>query len=638
MYTDDMLHRRTVNISLFLLVGVCCAMSLVFLAPSDMVSNEPVYSDDYALHYSNALATRTFWSGWGRCWGYDPYLLAGYPSCALANADNKAWELFVMAFAPLVGTARAFKTYLLGFLFFFPLLIYASARNFELSRAQALCCAYLSFFLFYLSLPKDFVLWGMLTYIVTCFFSIYVLSLIYRLMAVSFSLRLYFFAVVCAALLFLNHILSPVHIFIPAGVMYALFAYRNSKSKNFLVASIPLIVAVVNMFWLVPVFSFFNDKTVNPEHYEFTLQITNMLEPLHVYGNQRRTLAPCVPILNNTFIEVLFLLLGATGCLLWWKNRQRRLAVVFASGVVFIFLVTFYGSHTPFFAQFQPQRFANALNVLLLIPAGVGLCLCIGFLCRARARFDRMLICGLLFVLLYQPVLRPFFTIFRNDLYSLSCTMPPSLKKLVDFLETHTTREGRILIEDSESINTTGYYEPEAYYGTHLPGMFPEFLKREFLCGPRPMYPIKHSFASFTRGVLFDRPVGNYSLNEFQAACDLFNVRWIVCWFDESRQVFDSLPSYFRPMGIIDKFTIYEVLRKPSFFLKGSGHVQADYNRIVLSDLQPENGEIILSYHWMQYLVTDSGVPVERVQFGGDPIGFIKITDPPETLTIYNGY
>ena len=102
--------------------------------------------------------------------------------------------------------------------------------------------------------------------------------------------------------------------------------------------------------------------------------------------------------------------------------------------------------------------------------------------------------------------------------------------------------------------------------------------------------------------------------------------------------MFDSFPGYFRPIGIIDKFAVYEVLRKPTFFLKGSGTVQADYNRIILSDLQPEGNEIIISYHWMKYLVTDSGVGVERVLLGDDPIGFIKITNPPERLTIYNGY
>ena len=39
------------------------------------------------------------------------------------------------------------------------------------------------------------------------------------------------------------------------------------------------------------------------------------------------------------------------------------------------------------------------------------------------------------------------------------------------------------------------------------------------------------------------------------------------------------------------------------------------------------------------YRVEDGlGVGVERVFLGDDPIGFIKITNPPEKLTIYNGY
>ena len=225
--------------------------------------------------------------------------------------------------------------------YFFPLLIYAAARNFELSRAQALCSASLSFLFFYLSLPKDFVLWGMAAYIIACFFSIYVLSLIYRLMAVSFTLQLSLFMFVCTGLLFLNHILAPVHIFIPALFLYVLYASRNSTGRNLLIAAMPLLVVAANIFWLVPVFSFFSDKTVNPEHYEFTLQIKNIFEPLHVYGDQRRTLAYCASVLNSTFVEVLLLFFGATGCFLWWKNGRRRLAAAFGSGILFVFCLRF---------------------------------------------------------------------------------------------------------------------------------------------------------------------------------------------------------------------------------------------------------------------------------------------------------
>jgi hypothetical protein len=229
-------------------------------------------------------------------------------------------------------------------------------------------------------------------------------------------------------------------------------------------------------------------------------------------------------------------------------------------------------------------------------------------------------------------------TIARNSFYRLGCTMPPAVEQLVAFLAQHTTPEARILVEDSEAFNKPGYFEAEAYYGTHVPGLFPFLLKREYLCGPRPMYPIKHSFASFTRGVLFDRPIADYTFSELQAAFDLFNVRWIVCWFDDSRAAFDAWPQYIRKVGAVDKFTVYEVLREPSFFIKGSGRVTSDYNRLELTDVQPEDGEAIISYHWMKYLVTDSGAELERVMLGGDPIGFIKIKNPPARLTIYNDY
>jgi hypothetical protein len=633
------MHDRVIKGFLILLVALCCVMSFLFLKPRDMVANKAVYSDDYSLHYSNALAARTFWSGWGRCWGYDPHLLGGFPRCALVNADNKAWELVVLIMGPVVGTGRAYNAYLIAFLFFFPLLVYAAARNFALARPQAAGAALLSFLFFYLSVPKDFVLWGMVAYIVSCFLSIYVLSLLYRLMTVPFGFGLYCFTALCASILFLNHILSPVHIFVPAALLCLMYAGQKTWQQNLLLIALPFIVITVNLFWLIPVLDFFIYKTDNPAHYEFTLQIKNIFEPLHVYGHQRRSLALSAPVLNNTFIEVMLLLFGTTGCYLWWKSRQRRLSAVFGAGIVVVFLVTYYGSHMPFFAQFQPQRFANALNVLLLIPAAVGLTLCLSAVWQGRSRFERLLVCAVAFVLLYQPVVRPFLTLVRNDhLYRLSCTMPQSITQLMAFLAAKTTREGRILIEDSESINVPGHFEPEAYYSTHLPGLFPELLKREYLCGPRPMYPIKHSYASFTRGVLFDRPIADYTLDDLRAAFDLFNVKWIVCWFDESLYYFDTLPGYVRRIGAIDKFIVYEVLREPSFFLKGSGRVEADYNRLKLSQVQPDDGEIIIAYHWMKHLVSDCGADVERVMLGGDPVGFIKITNPPQSLTVYNGY
>lgn len=134
-------------------------------------------------------------------------------------------------------------------------------------------------------------------------------------------------------------------------------------------------------------------------------------------------------------------------------------------------------------------------------------------------------------VLAYSSVLRPFSIISRFDFSMLRCSISPPITELVDCLYEHTVREGWILIEDSEAINLQAVFEREVFYGTHLPGLFSAFVRREYLCDLRTMYPIKHSFASFPRGVLFDRPVGDCALNELQAAFDLFNVCWFLVFF-----------------------------------------------------------------------------------------------------------
>ena len=90
--------------------------------------------------------------------------------------------------------------------------------------------------------------------------------------------------------------------------------------------------------------------------------------------------------------------------------------------------------------------------------------------------------------------------------------------------------------------------------------------------------------------------------------------------------------------------TEFAVLFKPSeeynkpFFLKGKGVIQADYNRLDLNQLATDNGEIIISYHWMKNLKASPETKLERVFIGDDPIGFIRIVDPPPSLVIYNGY
>lgn len=623
---------KKTTLSLLAIIILVSAYSItLFLKPGDIFSSAPIYTDDYAMHLSQCISTKRFLTSFGKCWGYDPFFLAGLPRGALVNADNKAWELLFSALSPL-SEGLAFKAYLILFFLTYPLFLYGGARNFNLSRGVSVIASALAVLFFHLSIAIDLVSWGMLSYVFVCYLSVYLFSLFYRLFE-QFTWKRYCIVAVFSSLTFMMHILSPVGLVVPFLIIYAFSFRKLSLIQHIALIVVALIILLVNSFWLIPIAQFFQDKTIRPENYTFTLQIDNPLELFNVYVRQTQSvLYRKIPQLNNTFFETILLLFGIGGFYYLWKARSTKLMLSLLGGTVFLFVIAYCGSHTDFFPQLQPQRFTVPLNIFLIIPASICLLLVFQSLLAGKSKLGISFSVALTFVLLVGPVAKPLKAIYNYNLYRLSCDFPAPLTELFGWLEHNTGREGRILIEDSES--DTGHQ----FYDAHFPALFPEYVKREYLCAPRPLYPIKHSYASFTSGVLFERSISDYSLEELKEMFDLYNVKWIVCWSEASLDFFNRYPGYLVPVQGIDHFTIYQVRRTPSFFLKGKGHVQSDYNRLVLSQIAPQDSEIILSYHWMQGLSTEPPRTLERVFLGGDPIGFIRILAPPESLTVINGY
>ena len=172
--------KKTTLLLLVIIVLVSSYSITLFLKPGDVFSDAPIYTDDYAMHFSQCLSTKRFLSSDGKCWGYDPFFLAGLPRGTLVNADNKAWELLFFALAPL-SEGFAFKAYLILFLLLYPLLIYAAARNFNLSRDISVIGSILGVLFFHLSIAIEFVSWGMLSFVFVCYLSLFVFSLFYKL-------------------------------------------------------------------------------------------------------------------------------------------------------------------------------------------------------------------------------------------------------------------------------------------------------------------------------------------------------------------------------------------------------------------------------------------------------------------------
>jgi len=618
---------------LFLIFILSFFLTTVFFKPQDIFSDSPIYTDDYAMHFSQCLSTKRFFASFGKCWAYDPFYLAGFPNGALANADNKAWELFYFILSPLLGSGFAFKLYVIAFFVTYPLFIYGALRNFQFSRITALIGSGLAVFFFHLSLCINFVFCGMISYVFVCFFSLYVMSLLWKLFE-SFNWTRYIVVTISLSILVLMHILAIVHLSIPILVAYINASRRLSFSRNSMIVVIPIIVVILNSFWLLPVVEFYDDKTTRPENYEFTFQIKNIFEPLKVYLEQKRSQDYGFPVLNNTFIEAILLLFGIAGLYFWYREGRRTLLLPFILGSSFLFCLIYYGSQSSFFALMQPQRFSLPLNLLLLVPASSALSIFIRDIVCGKKPLYLFFICALSFILLYKPVIRPFGILYKYKLCNLKTEFPQQLYRLLDCLQQQTTGSARILIEDSESTEQ----QNEEYYGGHFPALFPAYLRREYLCGPRPMYPVKHGYASFTRGILFEKDIESFTREDLEKYFNIYNVKWIVSWFPKSKDFFCRFPDYITKIADIDKFSVYVVNRHPSYFLKGKGTISSDYNRIDLTNVQAQDGEIIIAYHWMKKLRAVPDAIIEPVHLAGDPVGFIKIKNPPEAFALINAY
>lgn len=632
---EQSLSNTATSALLLTLMLLTTVLTTAYFKPADLFSNTPIYTDDYSMHYAKCISTKKFLKSFGKTWAYEPFFLAGYPRGVFVNADNKAWELFYFVCSPLVGEGRAFKLYVVLFLMFYPLCLYGAARNFTLSRQAALMAALLGVVFFQVSLPKDLVQWGMVSYVMVCYGSLYVFSLFFKLFD-RFSWKRYLAAALAGSLLLLMHILSFMHLVIPLAVLYLCSLKKLTIRQHGAVLCLPLIMLGLNSFWLLPIFQLLHYKTDRPENYEFTMQIKNTLELFSVYLDQKRTVAHTLPVFNNTLIDVLLMLFGLHTVYRWYVAKRTALWLPFGAGVVGTLVVAYFGSHTPLLAPFQPQRFTLALNLLLVLPASIGVVYALRCLFAGRRMAVKLGIAAVLLALLYQPFVRPFLLVYRYPAYRLNCTFPSGMDELVAFLAAHTSTAGRILLEDSE-------YTPEdpdhRYYGGHITALLPEYLRREYLAAPRPLFPIKHSFASFTRGVLFERDVGRFTLDELQRMFDLYNVCWVVCWYPPSIAAFDRFPEYLTRIGAVDdRFVVYAVNRTPSWFLKGSGTVHADYNAITISNAVAEDGELVLSYHWLETLRVEPPQMLQPVFIGDGPIGFIKVAHSTESFTIRNAY
>jgi hypothetical protein len=164
-------------------------------------------------------------------------------------------------------------------------------------------------------------------------------------------------------------------------------------------------------------------------------------------------------------------------------------------------------------------------------------------------------------------------------------------------LEAHTDATARVLWED----------RPGPRLATRWTALLPLLTGRNFVGGLDPEAGIEHAAAGLSGSTLAGRPLDEWTDAQLRDYCDRYNVGWVVCWSDRARERFRRWAerdgkALTRTAAVKDEGsegTLFTVGRRHTFALRGAAQwLGADAHRIVLGDVVPEKGEVLLSLHY----------------------------------------
>ncbi len=603
--------RVSYRLALLVLVGTYSAVVFHIFPLRQLANSNPFMREDYPIHFYDAAMVSSLILHKGKTWGYDPFLMAGYPIGTLYSMDNKATELFV-ALLRFIGPAQAFKSYVVVGYLCMPFLFWLAARNFGASREQSTfsLCAWLVFTACE-KLTVTFTAFGGFNYLFAVCLMFLLASLLYRILwqSIDRATMLWFFG---GATFFWVHAYS-CPLFLVLGLAVVLSCPQKiAKARIVFLLLWVLIALLVNAPWIALTIEFWYTKTLSQAYPYF--------QPTGIAGIWDDLIDPTMRIRKP-------LVLLALAGVFFSRKVPHAHRVCYIAAAVFL-VVAYLGHHIPFGGHLEAYRFVLPAFTCLCLPAGYGLGQLLALVHRRRIVPVLFMLC-----LVATSTLVPFrstYPLFPASLWSLRIHSEYDERalKLVDYLKTNTTKQGRILIEDA------GYeVGGMQYFDSYFLGVLPYLIDREIIGGPQPDTPLIFHHADFTNGKLFHRSIESYTAEELSAYLDAYNIQWIVAWSTISKDVLGSLPqSMVQYVTTIDKFDIYKVAAPASFFLKGSGILTSSLDKLELRNCS--EGEIVLKYHYVDGLKTNGVRKAEPFPVLNDPAGFIRLVNDPYSPTI----
>ncbi len=616
--------------------------------------DSPVIMVDHAIHeYHGALGAR-FFRDTGTTWGYDPYFMAGYPETPVWDSSSNPSILF-----DLIGGGEDYRAYKVGLLVCSILLLAAIAGGAwaaGLGVAEVAVASTMAWFYFWVGFPVALWRTGLFAFVTACAGVGLLLGLCSRFDR-SPTRGNWLALTVVGAGLFFSHVTAPILVIGGLLAFYATVGRRHGWRWHAAIVGAGALAVAVNLSWLIPLWNFRGLRvgsgfflTANSPYY--------MLEYFLDPSMESRT-------------ALKLLVVGLAGLVAWWFGGRRGSAAAFGGSIVFLFVLTAFGSLWGPTRLMEPLRFRVGFLLLLACPAASavvgasrGLARLVGGGWRGKIAASLAWVAVLgAWGTAERPLLRHYWA-YLSLPWPMVVGVTPEMRELVEWFRGNTDLSGRILFEDQ--LRLLELTDAESAHWTPLLPKLLEPDSRMFVGGLYHMAFIKHhKMAAFGDFQLGDRPIDEWSPPEIEAYCRTYNIGWVVCWSPLSRFWFDrytpakrvaTLPRYSTPgrppsnnehewSAMVRRagrdvairymlegertYAIYRVDRPRSYFLKGKGRiVSVGPNRVELADLEPEGGAVVVSLHWIDTWRSEPPLTLRPEPAPPDPVDFVRIELP----------
>ena len=343
-------------------------------------------------------------------------------------------------------------------------------------------------------------------------------------------------------------------------------------------------------------------------------------------------------------VLALFLLLaGLIGVILLNRARQRAAARLLGLGAVGFVGLALVGISWEPMSRLGTAHLLTPALLFATVPAAHAVVRTLVGIGRGTGPWGRACPGGRKLSAPFRPGGEPSQTVVPANRYTraepLDLGPDPEKEAVLEAIRTHTSPQARILWEDRPGQGRM------TYWTALLPLLSADGSghPRSFLGGLDPAATIEHAYASFNDGVLAGYPISGprWGDQELQDFCRRYNVGWVVCWSRPALDRFHAWKTGAVPVTELhdgDSGCLFAIHRPHSFALKGQATwLHADWTHVALADVVPEDGQVVLSLHYLEGLrASPSRVVVEREENLDDPIPFVRLrlADPATRVTL----